>query len=669
MESIQFIDLSTVTVLILFLVGFIGGMVSGFIGSGGAFVLTPAMMSLGVPAVVAVASNMAHKFPKALVGAHKRNKYGQVDIKLGIVMGLFAEAGVLFGKHVMVDIREVFGTAGTNLYVSAVFVVVLGIVGSFVLRDALREKQGEAAQRGPREHSSAVRWVRGLHIPGTMIYFKSMDAKVSFLVLAPLGFATGLLAATIAVGGFIGVPAMMYLLGLPALTASATELVIAFVMGLGGSFIYALDGFVDIRLSMIILAGSLFGIQIGAIGTTYVKDYVVKFVMAAIMLLVLLSRFFYIPGYLSDLGAVAHIAEGLRRLLDGIGEGTLAFALVFGAVMILQALFKGMREHRLAEAIAAPAPALVAAGMPGMAFAAPGASAPLPAAAPAAATETRHQLSPLGRFERFLVASDSSEFSSAAVREAIAMTRKCGAELHVMSLVATGVEQESLGEPILKQEMDAARAHLDEVKAEAESAGVACETHLIHGETVDREIVALADQLNADIIVMGRRGRRGLARMLLGHATAQVIGQAHCSVLVVPRAATVEGRQLVVATDGSRFAQAAAFTAASLGAFCNSRVTVASVTGASHSAERRIEAEQAVAQVLEHMQSKGVVAEGVTLEGHPAEVIAELAREKGADLIVTGSHGRTGLERVLLGSTSERILNETPCAVLVVKAA
>jgi len=143
MDQIQFIDLTATTALILFLVGFVGGMVSGFIGSGGAFVLTPAMMSLGVPGVVAVASNMAHKFPKALVGAYKRNKYGQVDIKLGVVMGIFAEAGVLFGKHVMVGIREAFGMAGTNLYVSFVFVVVLGIVGAFVLRDGLREKRGE----------------------------------------------------------------------------------------------------------------------------------------------------------------------------------------------------------------------------------------------------------------------------------------------------------------------------------------------------------------------------------------------------------------------------------------------------------------------------------------------------------------------------------------------
>ena len=68
--------------------------------------------------------------------------------------------------------------------------------------------------------------------------------------------------------------------------ASATELVVAFVMGAGGSLYYAMDGFVDIRLSMIILAGSLFGIQIGAIGTTYVKDYLVKLVMATIYRLI-----------------------------------------------------------------------------------------------------------------------------------------------------------------------------------------------------------------------------------------------------------------------------------------------------------------------------------------------------------------------------------------------
>jgi len=452
MEHIQFIDLTATTALVLFLVGFVGGMVSGFIGSGGAFVLTPAMMSLGVPGVVAVASNMAHKFPKALVGAYKRNKYGQVDIKLGVIMGIFAEAGVLFGKQVMVGIREAFGVAGTDLYVSFVIVVVLGIVGGFVLRDGLGERRGEGAQQELKELSPVVRWVRSLHIPGTMVYFRSMDAKVSLLVLAPLGFATGLLAGTIAVGGFIGVPAMMYILGLPALKASATELVIAFVMGVGGSFFYALDGFVDIRLSMIILAGSLFGIQIGTIGTTYVKDYLVKLVMATIMLLVLVSRFFYIPDYLSELGTIESLPEATVRTLDGIGEGALAFALVFGAVMILQALYKGMREQRLAEAAAA---ASAAPAVP---------TVPEPAPTVVAAGP---QLSPLGHLERFLVASDGSEFSAAAVREAIGMAKECGAELRVMSLLATGVDYAVLGDPILMQEMELAQAHLDEVKGQA----------------------------------------------------------------------------------------------------------------------------------------------------------------------------------------------------------
>ncbi|HEM46732.1 MAG TPA: permease, partial [Alphaproteobacteria bacterium] len=513
MESIAFIDLDATTALILFLVGFIGGMVSGFIGSGGAFVLTPAMMSLGVPGVVAVASNMAHKFPKALVGAYKRHQYGQVDIKLGIVMGIFAEAGVLFGKNVMVGIREAFGPAGTDLYVSIVFVVVLAVVGGFVLRDGLREKRGEDTAAEPQQLNPVARWARSLHIPGTMIHFTSVGTEVSFLVIAPLGFATGLLAATIAVGGFIGVPAMMYVLGLPALMASATELVVAFVMGLGGSFFYALDGFVDIRLSMIILAGSLFGIQIGAIGTTYVKDYVVKFVMAAIMLLVLVSRFFYLPGYLSELGTFEGLSRGAIEVLDGIGQGALAFALVFGAVMILHALYKGMREHRLAMAAEAAA--------------APSSAAPPAPAAPAPGA-SESQLSPLGRFERFLVASDGSEFSAAAVREAIAMATKCGAQLHVMSLVATGPEHEALGESILKQELDAAQAHLDEVERQAAAANVSCETHLIHGQSVQQEIVDLADRIKADVIIMGRRGRRGLARIMLGHATAHVIGLAHC---------------------------------------------------------------------------------------------------------------------------------------------
>jgi len=349
----NFINLDPMTITYLFLVGFVGGLVSGFIGSGGAFVLTPGMMSLGVPGLVAVASNMCHKFPKALVGAIKRAKYGQVDVKLGIVLGISAEAGVLYGAHIQESIKKAFGDAGSNLYVSVSFVVVLGVVGIFVLRDAWKTyKAGN--MHAEEKMTKLAKWVQSVNIPGTMVYFKSLDAKISILFTIPLGFATGILAATIAVGGFVGVPSMIYVLGAPSLMASATELVIAFVMGLGGSFKYALHGMVDIRLAMIILGGSLFGIQLGAMGTTYVKPFMIKVVMGLIMVIVLFSRALMVPVYLSQLGLISPLTETTTKLLKSTSFGIMIFALALGAFIVLRAMWQGRRaeQRELQEALA-----------------------------------------------------------------------------------------------------------------------------------------------------------------------------------------------------------------------------------------------------------------------------------------------------------------------------
>ncbi|OGW33262.1 MAG: hypothetical protein A2088_01745, partial [Nitrospirae bacterium GWD2_44_7] len=334
----NFINLDAVTIIYLFIVGFVGGLVSGFIGSGGAFVLTPAMMSLGVPGLVAVASNMCHKFPKALIGALKRAKYGQVDVKLGIVLGISAEAGVLYGAHIQENIKKAFGDAGSNLYVSVAFVVILAIVGGFILRDAWKTYRAGNAHEEEKA-TKLAKWVQSINIPGTMVYFKSLNARVSVLFTIPLGFATGMLAATIAVGGFIGVPSMIYVLGAPSLMASATELVIAFVMGLGGSFKYAMSGLVDIRLAMIILAGSLFGIQLGAIGTTYVKPFMIKVVMGLIMVIVLFSRGLMVPVYLSQLGLIQTLSEGTVKILKTTSFAIMIAALLLGAFIVLKAMW------------------------------------------------------------------------------------------------------------------------------------------------------------------------------------------------------------------------------------------------------------------------------------------------------------------------------------------
>ena len=343
----NFINLDIMNVTYLFLVGFVGGLVSGFIGSGGAFVLTPAMMSLGVPGLVAVASNMCHKFPKALIGSIKRAKYGQVDVKLGVVLGISAEAGVLYGAHIQESIKKAFGDAGSNLYVSTAFVVILAVVGGFVLLDAWKTYRSGNTNTEEKATKIAL-WIQSVNIPGTMVYFKSLNARISVLFTIPLGFATGMLAATIAVGGFIGVPAMIYVLGAPSLMASATELVIAFVMGLGGSFKYAMSGLVDIRLAMIILGGSLFGIQLGAMGTTYVKPFVIKMVMGVIMVIVLFSRGLMVPVYLSQLGLIATISESSVKILKNTSFAIMIFALVTGAFIVLRAMWQGRREERLA---------------------------------------------------------------------------------------------------------------------------------------------------------------------------------------------------------------------------------------------------------------------------------------------------------------------------------
>jgi uncharacterized membrane protein YfcA len=222
--------------------------------------------------------------------------------------------------------------------VSLAFVIVLTIVGLFVARDAARLASGRAVEGTSR----LARWVQSVEIPGTMVRFHAANVRVSVLFVLPLGFLTGLLASTIAVGGFIGVPGMMYVLGASSLVASATELVIAFVMGLGGTFKFALGGFVDIRLAMLILLGSLFGVQLGAIGTTFVRPHVIKVVMATVMLIVAASRALVVPVYLTQLGKMS-LAEPTMTLLSRASFGFMVLALVAGAFIIIGALLRGYR--------------------------------------------------------------------------------------------------------------------------------------------------------------------------------------------------------------------------------------------------------------------------------------------------------------------------------------
>jgi uncharacterized membrane protein YfcA len=342
--EVMFLDMTAKRVLALIVVGLIGGLLSGFIGSGGAFVLTPAMMSLGVPGAIAVASNMCHKFPKAMVGAYKRWKYGQADIKLGLVMATTAIIGVQIGIRIQKHILNMWGNAGSNLYVSVVFVVILVFVGAYVFYDAYKLSKGG----GEAKASKLALALQKINLP-PMIHFKTANVRISAWVTIPVGLATGMLAATIAVGGFVGVPGMIYVVGASAVVASATELIIAFVMGAWGSIQWGLSGLIDIRLTLLILSASLIGVQLGALGTTYVKDHMIKIVMGSVMLIVAVSRGAKIPGYLVDLGLRSPLETGTAHVLNTVSFWALVAALGTAGVIITAAMLRGMAPARREE--------------------------------------------------------------------------------------------------------------------------------------------------------------------------------------------------------------------------------------------------------------------------------------------------------------------------------
>jgi hypothetical protein len=346
--SVMFMDMTPSKLIALLIIGAVGGLLSGFIGSGGAFVMTPAMMSLGVPGAVAVASNMCHKFPKAMVGAYKRWKYGQADIKLGLVMAVTAVIGVQIGIKIQKYILNQFGGAGSNLYISTVFLVVLVFVGGYVFYDAWKLAKGDGKETVSK---LALRMQKIQLAP--MMHFKTAKVTISAWITIPVGLLTGMLAATIAVGGFIGVPGMIYVIGASAVVASATELIIAFVMGAWGSVQWGLSGLIDIRLALLLLATSLIGVQLGALGTTYVKDYIIKVVMATTMLIVAVSRGVMVPGYLVDLDMMSPIDSGTLALLEGISFWSLVAALGSAALIIIVAMVKGMTADRRSKSVLA----------------------------------------------------------------------------------------------------------------------------------------------------------------------------------------------------------------------------------------------------------------------------------------------------------------------------
>ncbi len=278
-----------------------------------------------------------------MIGTYKRWKYGQVDIKLALTMAATAIIGVQIGVQIQKYILNHWGNAGSNLYVSVVFVIILILVGGYVSYDA--KKLATGGSDTGAETPKLAQKMQKINLP-PMMNFPVAKVRISAWITIPVGLATGMLAATIAVGGFIGVPGMIYVIGASAVVASATELGIAFCMGAWGSIQWGLSGLIDIRLTLLILATSLIGVQLGALGTTYVKDYMIKVVMAATMLIVSISRGSKIPGYLADLGLRSPLDPQTAEILNQVSFWSLVAALGTAGLIITFAMIKGISADR-----------------------------------------------------------------------------------------------------------------------------------------------------------------------------------------------------------------------------------------------------------------------------------------------------------------------------------
>jgi len=283
----------------------------------------------------------------------------------------------------------------------------------------------------------------------------------------------------------------------------------------------------------------------------------------------------------------------------------------------------------------------------------------------------------MGRYRKVLVAIDGSLSSVHALRQSFkfAEAEKCW--MTVVSVIPPylgDLDTTSVGNVMASMRKPCEDA-LAEAARLADEAKIMARTVCEEGEVHER-IVDLSDAENYDLIVMGRRGHHKLERALVGSVTARVIGYSNKDVLVVPHDASFGWQKILLATDGSKYSEAAAQRAIDFAVSYGGELIILSVVdvpaefyGESPEAWDRLvaKAQTYVDKAKQMAEASGVKAQAVVKVAETWQTIIDLAAEKKADTIIMGSHGRTGLKRLLMGSVTEKVIGNAACPVLVVK--
>lgn len=340
---------STGIFLVSIVIGLCAGLITGCIGAGGGFIITPALMSAGIKGILAVGTDLFHIFAKAIMGTAVHKKLGNVSVALAIAFLVGAGVGVTVGGKVNRALYET-NPVLSDTFISIVYVILLGFLGIYSLIDFLRlrkggEDVGAHGGESPRGDAAASGKVglparlQSAKVPPQITFDEDLvpgGKRIPALFVAVCGAIVGLAAAIMGVGGgFLTFPMFVYVLGVSSFTTVGTDILqIIFTAGYASIAQYAVYGFIFYTLAMGMLLGSLIGIQIGALTTKVVKGIYIRGFYATAILSGFVNRFFALPEKLNQM-EVIEISEPLAKALTQVGNWLFFIVIGIFAVWVI----------------------------------------------------------------------------------------------------------------------------------------------------------------------------------------------------------------------------------------------------------------------------------------------------------------------------------------------
>jgi uncharacterized membrane protein YfcA len=275
----------SVNIVVIILLGGAVGMLSGMFGVGGGFLTTPLLIFYGIPPTVAAASASTQVTGASVSGMFAHMRRGGVDFHMGAVLVVGGFFGTLFGA-MLFEMLENWGQADT--VINILYTVLLGGIGGLMAKDAWQalsaKRTGKPLAPSKRRHHPLV-----ASLPGRWRFYRS-GLYISPLAPLILGFITGILTVLLGVGGgFIMVPAMLYILGMSANVVVGTSLFQILFVTMSSTMVHSLTTrAVDIVLAIFLLIGSVTGAQIGARLAQRMRPDYLRLLLAAIVLIVAL---------------------------------------------------------------------------------------------------------------------------------------------------------------------------------------------------------------------------------------------------------------------------------------------------------------------------------------------------------------------------------------------